>query len=716
MKARLAIGLVGLAALAAPASSQAVDYYAADAAAAGSPDCLSAANACTIATALDKVDDAPATADVLHLAAGNYNGGAEDKLDINGAGFDGLVVQGAGRDQTTLNQNPAALGTSPFETGGLSGGQTIKDLTLKAATNSTAARTLDHSQGSLTLEDVDLVGPASPTTHFVIIATGQAPELALKGVHVTYVPAGPFARALEILQNGATGTGKLTVEDSSIDLTYRPNAIGLLILGNVQTVIRRSAIRMRRASGVTDDSHQSAIYVNGSAQAAATPSFSMSDSAIVGGAPAVFLAPHPNQPDYKLTATIERSSIDGSDVGVADGSSNSADVRAGAFVAGQSLPLTLRDNVIAGAIAVGQANGGTLALTCASNFIGDPAASSIMPLSGACAETNTSSLAAALPDLSGANALDTSLAPGAALAKAFCPGPQSVLLDTATGIGAAATDAAGLPRNVDADDADSVAQVDRGAYERQTLATAGSCPPPPPVTTNPADLSVNAGQSAAFTVSASGDPAPRVQWQSKAPGAAGFSDISGETSATLTLANVTAAQNGTQVRAVVSNAGGQATSAAATLTVNTPSPPPPPPGSGAGAAPKLPLVPVKLPDTTAPALSGLKVPGKVKRGKAVKIALSSSEAATVKIVITRKATGVRKGRKCVAGTPGGKKKACQRTVSVKTLTRTVGAGASSITLGTKKLPVGSLRLSITATDAAGNTSRATTKRLTVAKR
>ena len=96
----------------------------------------------------------------------------------------------------------------------------------------------------------------------------------------------------------------------------------------------------------------------------------------------------------------------------------------------------------------------------------------------------------------------------------------------------------------------------------------------PTVTTSPSSLTVNAGQPATFTASASGNPAPTVQWQVSTNGGSTFSNISGATSTTLTLSNTTTAQNGDEYQAVFSNSVGTATTSAATLTVTTPSLPP----------------------------------------------------------------------------------------------------------------------------------------------
>jgi hypothetical protein len=89
----------------------------------------------------------------------------------------------------------------------------------------------------------------------------------------------------------------------------------------------------------------------------------------------------------------------------------------------------------------------------------------------------------------------------------------------------------------------------------------------PVVTTQPANRTVNAGQSATFTAGASGTPAPAVQWQvSVADGA--WTGLAGETGTTLAFA-ATAGQDGNRYRAVFTNSSGSVASDPATLTVHT---------------------------------------------------------------------------------------------------------------------------------------------------
>jgi hypothetical protein len=75
-----------------------------------------------------------------------------------------------------------------------------------------------------------------------------------------------------------------------------------------------------------------------------------------------------------------------------------------------------------------------------------------------------------------------------------------------------------------------------------------------------------AGQLVSLSASASGAPAPAVQWQVSSNGGATWTNIPGGTTPTITF-RTAAADNGRQFRAVFSNAAGTAASAAAQLTI-----------------------------------------------------------------------------------------------------------------------------------------------------
>ena len=94
---------------------------------------------------------------------------------------------------------------------------------------------------------------------------------------------------------------------------------------------------------------------------------------------------------------------------------------------------------------------------------------------------------------------------------------------------------------------------------------------PPPsqlIGTQPASVTVTAGQPATFTATpASCYSAATVQWQAQAPGATSFTPISGATADTLTIPSTTVAQSGSQYEAVFTIGPLSATTNAATLTV-----------------------------------------------------------------------------------------------------------------------------------------------------
>jgi alpha-tubulin suppressor-like RCC1 family protein len=89
----------------------------------------------------------------------------------------------------------------------------------------------------------------------------------------------------------------------------------------------------------------------------------------------------------------------------------------------------------------------------------------------------------------------------------------------------------------------------------------------PAITKNPASVTVEAGQPASFTSTASGTPAPTVQWERSTNGGASFSPIEGATSTTYSIAVTAVGETANQFRAHFTNVLGEATSKTATLTV-----------------------------------------------------------------------------------------------------------------------------------------------------
>jgi Immunoglobulin domain/Immunoglobulin I-set domain len=98
----------------------------------------------------------------------------------------------------------------------------------------------------------------------------------------------------------------------------------------------------------------------------------------------------------------------------------------------------------------------------------------------------------------------------------------------------------------------------------------------PQIITQPASQTVTAGQSATFTVVATGSPTLTYQWQKNG------ANIAGATSASYTTPATATSDSGESFDVIVRNSFGTVTSNAASLTVNpsTGSNPPPPPPSG----------------------------------------------------------------------------------------------------------------------------------------
>jgi len=164
-------------------------------------------------------------------------------------------------------------------------------------------------------------------------------------------------------------------------------------------------------------------------------------------------------------------------------------------------------------------------------------------------------------------------------------------------------------------------------------------------------------------------------------------------------------------------------------------PPPPPPPAAAGLVPGLGAVR----DTSTPIVSGLgltnnpfvvggstptfgRAAKKAKRHKkGTTFRYTLTEPATVRIVIAQAASGRRRGRGCVAPTRRlGKARTCTR-ISVKgTLTRTSRQGSNRVAfsgrIGSRKLAPGRYQATITATDAAKNTSKPQTIAFTIVRR
>ena len=107
-------------------------------------------------------------------------------------------------------------------------------------------------------------------------------------------------------------------------------------------------------------------------------------------------------------------------------------------------------------------------------------------------------------------------------------------------------------------------EVGSATTDAATLSVAGIAPT---ITSAPADTTVGVGLHYSFSASASGVPAPTVQWQTSTDGGATFTDVSGATADTLT-GTATLTDSGRRFRAVYTNQEGSVTSSPATLTVS----------------------------------------------------------------------------------------------------------------------------------------------------
>ncbi len=100
----------------------------------------------------------------------------------------------------------------------------------------------------------------------------------------------------------------------------------------------------------------------------------------------------------------------------------------------------------------------------------------------------------------------------------------------------------------------------------------------PSIQNQPANATVIAGNSAEFSVSATGVPTPTYQWQVLPSGGDTWANLTdddtynGSATANLTINDTTAAMNGDEFQCVVSNAAGNVTSNTATLTVQAEAP------------------------------------------------------------------------------------------------------------------------------------------------
>lgn len=136
-------------------------------------------------------------------------------------------------------------------------------------------------------------------------------------------------------------------------------------------------------------------------------------------------------------------------------------------------------------------------------------------------------------------------------------------------------------------------------------------------------------------------------------------------------------------------------------------------GGGGGTTPP--------PDTIAPTMTNVTLPATLRVGRSGTLRLTLSEAATVRVRFDRKLPGRRTARgRCVKPRRAKHGRRCARYRRIGTQARPGVGGANSLTIagkvGRRTIPAGRYRLTIIATDAAGNASAPIRKTLTVKRK
>jgi hypothetical protein len=125
------------------------------------------------------------------------------------------------------------------------------------------------------------------------------------------------------------------------------------------------------------------------------------------------------------------------------------------------------------------------------------------------------------------------------------------------------------PLNVPATSITNQCSVSGSNFSTVTSNTATtSLPVPPSVSGQPTDQSVCLGAPVSFSATATGSPAPTIQWQVSTDAGVTFNDVPGATTNPYVF-TPTLSESGYKYRAVFTNIAGTDTSSAATLTVNT---------------------------------------------------------------------------------------------------------------------------------------------------
>lgn len=109
--------------------------------------------------------------------------------------------------------------------------------------------------------------------------------------------------------------------------------------------------------------------------------------------------------------------------------------------------------------------------------------------------------------------------------------------------------------------------VESGGKLEGTTTGNGTLKIAPTITTQPQDVEVKENETATFNVKVTGTEPLSYQWQQSTDNGQSWTDITGETNATYTIATTTMDMSGTQYRCVVKNSIDEVTSDAALLTV-----------------------------------------------------------------------------------------------------------------------------------------------------
>jgi serine protease len=124
----------------------------------------------------------------------------------------------------------------------------------------------------------------------------------------------------------------------------------------------------------------------------------------------------------------------------------------------------------------------------------------------------------------------------------------------------------------------------RSAAQTKTVTVSGGADAPA-ITAQPQPATVNVGQTATFSVTATGTAPLTYQWSRNGTA------VNGATAASYTTPATGAGDSGVTYTVTITNAAGSVTSSGATLTVNAA---PPPPSGGGGGGGSLPLLPLAL--------------------------------------------------------------------------------------------------------------------------